>query len=138
MIATEYFKKWVEIVPFTYVTGTQILKFIINHLIFYYGIPLAIIVYNGKSLKNKNVKVLCQNFQIQLKWSTRYYRQGNGKAKTPNKIFIQIMEKMVNKTGHNLNLQIHPTLWEYQTYIHTPTGVNPYSFFFHHSIHPTP
>ncbi|KAH9311691.1 hypothetical protein KI387_026726, partial [Taxus chinensis] len=44
--ATEYFTKWVEVVPLTYVTGAQISKFIMNHLICHYGIPSAIVTDN--------------------------------------------------------------------------------------------
>eukprot|EP01018_Ginkgo_biloba_P012948 Gb_20485 [translate_table: standard] len=78
IIATKYFTKWVEAIPLTTVTGKQISKFILNHLICCYGIPSVIITNNGKSFKNKEVRALCDKFHIKHKWSTPYYPQGNG------------------------------------------------------------
>eukprot|EP01018_Ginkgo_biloba_P005937 Gb_41744 [translate_table: standard] len=60
--ATEYFTKWVEAIPLTIVTGKQISKFILNHLICRYGIPSIIITDNGKSFKNKKSELFVMSF----------------------------------------------------------------------------
>jgi len=101
---TEYFTKWVESIPLTYVIGKQISKFILNHIIYCYGIPSTIITDNGNSFKNKNIKTLCDKFHIQHRWSTPYYPQGNGQAEASNKTLIKIMKKIVNNTGRNWHL----------------------------------
>ncbi|KAH9293932.1 hypothetical protein KI387_040855, partial [Taxus chinensis] len=44
--ATDYFTKWVEAMPLTYVTGSQISKFIFNNLICRFGIPSALVADN--------------------------------------------------------------------------------------------
>eukprot|EP01018_Ginkgo_biloba_P022896 Gb_03699 [translate_table: standard] len=128
--ATEYFTKWVEVIPLTTVTGKQISKFILNHIICRYGIPSVIIIDNGKSFKNKEVRALCDKFHVKHKWSTPYYPQGNGQAEASNKTLIKIIKKIVNDKGRNWHLQLDPALWAYRTSIRTPTGATPYSLVF--------
>lgn len=35
IVATEYFTKWVEVIPLTLTTGAQVSKFILYHIIFH-------------------------------------------------------------------------------------------------------
>jgi hypothetical protein len=36
---TEYFTKWVKAIPMNYIMEKKIAKFILNYLIYHYGIP---------------------------------------------------------------------------------------------------
>lgn len=49
---TKYFTKWVEDIPLTFIAGKQISNFILNYLIYRYGISKVIITDNGICLKN--------------------------------------------------------------------------------------
>ena len=55
--ATEYFTKWVEVVPLSAATGKHVTLFILNHIICLYGIP-SIVSDNGIQFKNKDFKKL--------------------------------------------------------------------------------
>lgn len=57
--ATKYFTKWVEAIPMTYIIGKKIAKFILNYLIYRYGVPQSLISYNRTPFKNQDVKELC-------------------------------------------------------------------------------
>jgi transposase InsO family protein len=126
-MATEYFTKWVEAIPMTYITGKQISKFILNYLICRYSIPQTIILDNGTPFKKQDVRELCKKFHIQHRFSTPYYPQRNGQAEATNKTILKILKKTVNKVGCDWNLQLNPALWAYRTSIRTPTGATPFS-----------
>ena len=58
IIATEYFTKWVEAVPLSATIGKHVSFFILNHIIFHYGIPSSIVTDNGGQFKNKDLRLL--------------------------------------------------------------------------------
>lgn len=114
----------------TYITGKQISKFILNYIIFRYGVPQSIITYNGRPFTNQDFHELCEKFHIQHHFTTPYYPQGNGQAKASNKTILKILKKIVNDMGHDWHVQLNPTLWAYRTSIRTPTRATLYSLVF--------
>lgn len=125
--ATEYFTKWVEAIPLIKATGKQVALFILNYIICRYGIPSSIMTNNGGQFKNKDLDELCEKFKIKQQWSSVYYPQGNGQAKTSNKNLLTILHRTVNKSGKDWQMQLNPALWAYRTNIRTPTGATPFS-----------
>lgn len=125
--ATEYFTKWIEVVPLTEVSRKQIATFILNYIIYHYGVPLSIITNNGHPFKNQDVHELCDHFHIKHRFSIPNYPQGNGQAKASNKNILRILKKIVNDTSYNWHIQLNLTLWDYCTSVQTPTGATPYS-----------
>ncbi|GLJ50601.1 hypothetical protein SUGI_1078000 [Cryptomeria japonica] len=124
---TEYFTKWIEVMPLTQVTGKQIAMFILNYIICRYDIPVSIITDNGRPFKNQDVRELYDRFHISHHFSTPYYPQGNGQAEVSNKTILKILKKTVEDAGHNWHIQLNPALWAYRTSVRTPTGATPYS-----------
>jgi ribonuclease HI len=53
--AIEYFTKWVEAILMTYIMGKKKSKFILNYLIYCYGVPQTLISDNGTPFKNQDV-----------------------------------------------------------------------------------
>lgn len=99
LIAIEYLTKWVEEIPLTYTTRKKIEKFLLNCIIYWYGVPMCIVTDNGCTLKNQEVRELCDQFHIQHQFETPYYPQSNGQAKTTNKTILKILKKVVNEVG---------------------------------------
>lgn len=129
-IATEYFTKWIESIPLTYITDKQISKFILNYIIFQYGIPQSIIKGNGRPFKKQDVRELCERFHIQHHFSTPYYPQGNGQAKASNKTILKILKNTINDAGHDWHIQLNPVLWAYCNGIRMPIGATPFTLVF--------
>lgn len=69
----DYFTKWVEAIPLTQETHKQISMFILNYIIYRYGIPHYIIIDNRGQLKNKGLYSLCSKFNITQYWSSIYF-----------------------------------------------------------------
>lgn len=115
--AIEYFTKWIESVPLTQVTDKQIASFILNYIIYRYGVPMFIITNNEIPFKNQDSRELCEKFHIQHRFSTPYYPQGNGQVEASNKNILIILKKMVNDAGYDWHVQLNPALWAYRTSI---------------------
>lgn len=61
---TENFTKWVKVVPLIKEIGKQISMFILNYIIYRYGIPSSIVTDNRGQFKNKDLDELCEKFKI--------------------------------------------------------------------------
>ena len=100
--STKYFTKWVEAVPLADSIGKNNSSFILNHIIFWFGIPNAILIDNDLYFKNQIIDELCERFHIIHHSSSIYYPQGNGQEEAINKNIITILKRTVNDIGRDL------------------------------------
>ena len=82
---------------------------------------------NGKTFKYKDVKRICDKYDIKQSFSTPYYPQGNGQAEATNKTIQNILAKIVNDSHKDWHIQIPKALWAYHTSVCTPIGVTSFS-----------
>ena len=94
LVATEYFTKWVKVVPLRKATRGTVANFIKEKIIVRFGVPHRIISDNGTPFVNNDVKKLLEFYQVKHYRSSPYYPQGNGQAKATNKTLIKIISKM--------------------------------------------
>ena len=103
---TDYFLKWVEVIPLKEVKMSDIIKFIKHHVIYRFGAyldRLFTITYPNLSIKHS--KKFCIKFKIQSVSSTTYYPATNGLAeainslaKALNKTIEKLLKKLVSKS----------------------------------------
>ena len=93
-MATEYFTKCVEAMPFQKATGEAVVNFIKENIIVRFGIPHRIISDNGTPFVNSDVRKMLEFYQVKHHRSLPYYPQGNGQAEATNKVLIKIISKM--------------------------------------------
>jgi hypothetical protein len=99
LVTTEYFSKWVEVIPLCKATGAAMANFIREHIITRFGIPHKIISDNGTLFVNKSVREVLEHYRIKHRRSTPYYPQGNGQAGATNRMLLRILSKMVFDYG---------------------------------------
>jgi len=81
LIITDYFSKWVEVVPLKEVKTSDVIKFIKHHIVLYrFGVPYQIVLYNGPQFISQAFQRFCNKFRIQSMFSTTYYPAANGLA----------------------------------------------------------
>jgi hypothetical protein len=92
LTATDYFTKWIEVVPCSQATDSVILnswKIILSR----FGCPRKIITDNAAAFRSKKLIEICSQYHITLGHSTAYYPQGNGLAESSNKSLVNILRK---------------------------------------------
>ena len=73
LVATEYFTKWVEAVPFHKATGGAVANFIKENIIVRFGVPHRIISDNGTPFVNSEVRKMLKFYQVKHHRSSPYY-----------------------------------------------------------------
>jgi hypothetical protein len=86
LTATDYFTKWIEVVPTRQATDVVIIQFLENNIFSRFGCPRRIMTDNATTFKSKRIVKFCEDYNITLSHSTTYYPQGNGLAESSNKI----------------------------------------------------
>jgi hypothetical protein len=73
LTTTDYFTKWIEVVPSRKATDVVIIKFLETNILSRFGCPKKIITDNATSFKSKKMIEFCSKYQITLGHSTAYY-----------------------------------------------------------------
>ena len=92
LAATEYFTKWVKVIPLKKTTGAAVANFIQEHIITEFRIPRKLISNNGIPFINRDMKNLTEAYHIKHERSTPYYLQGNGQAEATNRVILKIFK----------------------------------------------
>ena len=74
---TNYFTKWIEVVPTRQETDDVIIRFLEENIMSRLGCLTKIITDNATTFKSKKIEKLCSDYNITLGHSTSYYPQGN-------------------------------------------------------------
>ena len=94
LVATEYFTKWVEVVPLCKAIRGAVANFIKENIIVRFGVPHRIISDNGTPFVNGDVRKMLEFYQVKHHRSLPYYPQGNGQVEVTNMTLIKIINKM--------------------------------------------
>ena len=94
---TDYFPKWVEVIPLKEVKISNMIKFIKHHVLHCFRVPRQIIHDNGPQFVSQAFQMFCNRFRIQSMSSTSYYPAANGLTEAFNKTVEKILKKFVSK-----------------------------------------
>jgi transposase InsO family protein len=84
LAVTDYFTKWVEVIPMKSVTSKDVINFIKEHVIHRFGIPQTITTDRGSVFISEEFRKFVADVGIKLIRSSPYYAQANGQAETSN------------------------------------------------------
>ena len=96
LVATDYFTKWAE-AALKNMTHTEVIYFILKHIIHRFGIPQTLTMDQGASFMSKEVKSFAKSYGVKLLSSSPYYAQANGQAESSNKTLLKLVKKKIEE-----------------------------------------
>jgi hypothetical protein len=102
LTTTNYFTRWTEAIPLKAINKNQVILFLDSFIITRFGIPESLVFDNDKYISSLKLTEYALDKNINIKYSSSYYPQGNGLAKSTNKNMIKILKKNCNKTSEEL------------------------------------
>jgi hypothetical protein len=96
LLATDYFTKWVEVIPLKKVTSENMVEFVKEQIIYRFGIPQTITTDQGAQFVSLEFREFAESMGIKLFNSSPYYAQANGQAEASNKIMIKLIQKKID------------------------------------------
>ncbi len=88
--------KWVEVKAFKTNTKVAATRFFYEYFLTKFGCPLTIVIDQAIHFIDDTLKHLTKQFLLKHVSYTTYYPQGNGQAKSINKVIGRLLTKLVN------------------------------------------
>jgi hypothetical protein len=126
LTATDYFTKWIEVVPCRQATDSVIIKFLETNILSRFGCPRKIITDNAVAFRSKRLIDFCNQYHITLGHSTAYYPQGNGLAESSNKSLVNILRKTLQENKKSWHNKLVFALWADRISTKRSIGMSPY------------
>ncbi len=133
-IAIDYTTKWVETQAFCTNTIIIIARILYEHIFTTFGCPLTIVTDQGTHFINDAIKYLIDHFILRHTNSIVYYPQGNGQAKSTNKVFGILLTKLVNENRNDWDEHLSTILFSYWTTYKVGTNHTPFQLVY--GLHP--
>jgi hypothetical protein len=112
LTSTNYFTKWVEVIPTNKAREEVVMKFLEEKIITRFGISAEITMDNAKDFSSMALNELCFKYGIIFSYSSNYYPQGNGLSKSNNKNIMNIVKKIVGGNKKSWDRKIKYSLWQ--------------------------
>jgi hypothetical protein len=97
LVTTDYFTKWVEVVPLWNMTHRKLIDFLMNHIVYRFGIPWSLATDQGAAFMSDQFKEYASSLGIKLLNSLPYYAQANGQAEASNKTLIKLIKRKIEE-----------------------------------------
>ncbi|KAL3689879.1 hypothetical protein R1sor_016188 [Riccia sorocarpa] len=124
--ATDYTTKWVEAECYRTNDKKVTAKFIYENIITRFGVPVELVSDKGEHFLNGVIEELTTHYQVKHRFSTPYYPQCNGQAKSMNKILIIAIRKLVERHPVNWDAFVPSVLWAMRTAYKATTNHTPF------------
>eukprot|EP00253_Pinus_taeda_P023309 PITA_23309 len=111
LTATDYFTKWVEVIPLKTTNSEAIIEFIDQFIITRFGVPNALVFYNASYFSGNAMFHFTIKIGFKLKYSANYYPHGNGLAESTNKNLIKIIKRTIEQNHKNWHKSLIFALW---------------------------
>ena len=97
LVAIDYFTKWVEAEALATITEARIQNFVWKNIICRFGIPLKIILDNGRQFDNQGFRDFCSGLGIKNQYSSPGHPQANGQTEVTNQTLVRIIKTKLDE-----------------------------------------
>jgi hypothetical protein len=126
LVALEYFTKWTEAAPLRYMTHREVINFVQEHIIYWFGVSQTLINDQGPSFMSHQFRKFVKSMKIMVLNSSPYYAQANGQAGASNMVLIKIIKKRIKDNPRRWHEKLSEVLWVHRTSRHGATKVTPF------------
>jgi hypothetical protein len=123
---TDYFTKWVEVIPMKSVTSKDVVNFIKEHVIHRFEIPQTITTDRGSVFISEEFRKFVADVGIKLIRSSSYYAQANGQAEASNQSLIKLIKRKIDEHPRCWHEILSEALWTHHISCRGATKTSPY------------
>ena len=117
---------WVEVKPLRNKTAENVVHYLSSEYIPRYGPPEIVITDQGLEFKNKDVLGYLESLGTEVRHSSPFHPQTNGKIERFHRTFKGIIRTFINGRPNEWEDHLGPTLWAHRVSTSTVTGYTPY------------
>ena len=111
LTATDYFTRRTEEISLKNVNDNEFIQFLQRNIITRFRVPNNVIFYNATYFSSLKVVQFSLKHNINMRYSTNYYPQGNGVVESINKKLLRIIKNIVVEHQRDRNNALDTSLW---------------------------
>nr|CAE76019.1 B1292H11.5 [Oryza sativa Japonica Group] len=134
LVTTDYFTKWVEVIPLKKVDSGDAIQFVQEHIIYRFCIPQTITTDQGSIFVSDEFVQFVDSMGIKLLNYSPYYAQANGQAEASNKSLIKLIKRKISDYPRQWDTRLAEALWSYRMTYHGSIQVPPYKLVYGHEV----
>jgi DnaJ-domain-containing protein 1 len=123
LVAMDYFTKWTETIPLRNMTHREVISFVQEHIIYWFGVPQTLTTDQETLFMSHQFREFTESMKIKLLNSSPYYAQDNGQVEASNKVLIKIIKKRIKDNLRRWHEKLSEALWVHRTSRHRATKV---------------
>ncbi len=117
---------WAEAYPIPQRTGEEIVGKLVSDYIPRHGVPAVIVHDRGTEFMNNTVREYLEALKVDVRCTTPYHPQTNGKLERWHRTLKSILRKLVNNNISAWEEQLGPALMAYRQSVSETTGYSPF------------
>jgi transposase InsO family protein len=138
LTTTNYFTKWIEVVPLKHSKDEHVISFLETNIFSRFCIPLEIIIDNCLSFISAKMTEFLDKLGVKHFTASSYYPQGNGQAEYTNKNMVRIIKRLTEDKPRQWHTLLTYAMWEDRTNTKVSTGYTPFQLVYgQEAIFPT-
>jgi hypothetical protein len=126
LVATDYFTKWMKVIPLMNMTHKEVIHFISEHIIHRFDIPQTLTMDQGSSFMSHQVHDFAESPKIKLLSSSPYYTHANEQVENSNKTLIKLIKQKIEENPKRWHEVLLEALWAHRISKHSATKVTPF------------
>ncbi|XP_059068626.1 transposon Tf2-1 polyprotein [Cryptomeria japonica] len=130
VVAIEYLTKWAEARALPDNTALSTTKFLYEHIVTRFRIPLQLTSDRGVHFVNQVIRNMTTEFKIFHTLSSPYYPRANGQAESTNKVLVSILYKTCGVEQGDWEERLPAVLWAYRTTYKATTTHTPFQLMY--------
>ena len=111
LVTIDYFTKWVEAEALSTITEAKIQSFVWKNIICRFGIPLMIILDNGRQFNSQAFGDFCSGLGIKNQFSSPGHPQANGQTEVTNRTLLKIIKTRLDDAKGAWPEELSNVLW---------------------------
>ncbi|KAK1417533.1 hypothetical protein QVD17_26662 [Tagetes erecta] len=127
IVGVDYFTKWTEAKPLATISAVQVKKFLWEHIVCRFGVPLCLVTDNGPQFADKKIQEWCGELHVQHIFTSVAHPQGNGQVERINRSLVEGIKKRLDQSGASWVEELPNVLWAHRTMTKTSNGETPFS-----------
>ncbi|KAJ0602741.1 putative nucleotidyltransferase, Ribonuclease H [Helianthus annuus] len=127
IVAVDYFTKWVEAKPLASTTAMITRKFIWEHIICRFGLPMCIVTDNGTNFAADEFQKWLEELHIEHIFSSVAHPQGNGQVESINRSLVEGIKARLGTARRGWVDELPSILWAHRTSPKTSNGETPFN-----------
>ncbi|XP_017237355.1 uncharacterized protein LOC108210538 [Daucus carota subsp. sativus] len=126
MVGIDYMTKWVEAKTLRNITQEDAIKFVKEHIVTRFGIPVILVSDNGTQFVGKKFTKYLSDLGIKHRKASVCHPQSNGQVEVTNRIIVRGLEKRLQGLKKKWPEELSSVLWSYRTTARSSTQETPF------------